>query len=82
MYVVQSFHQEKKQKKKSFKTQAWHSCSFTFISEQLFIYLSFSTMLQQAEVPEDSDEDDDPDEVFGFITMLNLTERKVRWLAN
>lgn len=34
--------------------------------------------LQQAEVPEDSD-DDDPDEVFGFITMLNLTERKVTW---
>lgn len=33
---------------------------------------------QQAEVPEDSD-DDDPDEVFGFITMLNLTERKVTW---
>lgn len=33
-------------------------------------------MLQQADVPEDSD-DDDPDEVFGFITMLNLTERKV-----
>lgn len=32
--------------------------------------------VQQAEVPEDSD-DDDPDEVFGFITMLNLTERKV-----
>lgn len=32
---------------------------------------------QQAEVPEDSD-DDDPDEVFGFITMLNLTERKVK----
>lgn len=31
---------------------------------------------QQAEVPEDSD-DDDPDEVFGFISMLNLTERKV-----
>ena len=34
------------------------------------------TLLQQAEVPEDSD-DDDPDEVFGFISMLNLTERKV-----
>lgn len=34
------------------------------------------TLLQQADVPEDSD-DDDPDEVFGFITMLNLTERKV-----
>lgn len=33
-------------------------------------------LLQQAEVPEDSD-DEDPDEVFGFITMLNLTERKV-----
>lgn len=32
--------------------------------------------LQQAEVPEDSD-DNDPDEVFGFISMLNLTERKV-----
>lgn len=27
-------------------------------------------------MPEDSD-DDDPDEVYGFITMLNLTERKV-----
>ncbi|XP_068161096.1 protein BCCIP homolog isoform X2 [Antennarius striatus] len=33
------------------------------------------TVVKQAEVPEDSD-DDDPDEVFGFITMLNLTERK------
>ena len=33
---------------------------------------------QQAEVPEDSDDDEDPaDEVFGFISMLNLTERKV-----
>lgn len=31
-------------------------------------------------MPEDSD-DDDPDEVFGFITMLNLTERKVTALA-
>uniref|UniRef100_A0A4W5LGK6 BRCA2 and CDKN1A interacting protein n=1 Tax=Hucho hucho TaxID=62062 RepID=A0A4W5LGK6_9TELE len=32
---------------------------------------------QQAEVPEDSEEDEDPaDEVFGFISMLNLTERK------
>uniref|UniRef100_A0A4W6F6K0 Protein BCCIP homolog n=1 Tax=Lates calcarifer TaxID=8187 RepID=A0A4W6F6K0_LATCA len=34
------------------------------------------SVIKQAEVPEDSD-DDDPDEVFGFITMLNLTERKV-----
>ncbi|XP_041830124.1 protein BCCIP homolog [Melanotaenia boesemani] len=33
------------------------------------------SVIKQAEVPEDSD-DDDPDEVFGFITMLNLTERK------
>ncbi|XP_016536168.1 protein BCCIP homolog isoform X1 [Poecilia formosa] len=33
------------------------------------------SVVKQAEVPEDSD-DDDPDEVFGFITMLNLTERK------
>ncbi|XP_068610593.1 protein BCCIP homolog [Brachionichthys hirsutus] len=33
------------------------------------------TVVKQADVPEDSDEDD-PDEVFGFITMLNLTERK------
>ncbi|CAK6956784.1 protein BCCIP homolog [Scomber scombrus] len=33
------------------------------------------SVIRQAEVPEDSD-DDDPDEVFGFITMLNLTERK------
>ncbi|XP_077595039.1 protein BCCIP homolog [Stigmatopora nigra] len=33
------------------------------------------SVIKQAEVPEDSD-DDDPDEVFGFITMINLTERK------
>ncbi|KAF7661477.1 hypothetical protein LDENG_00260910 [Lucifuga dentata] len=33
------------------------------------------SVIRQAEVPEDSD-DDDPDEVFGFISMLNLTERK------
>ncbi|XP_078135554.1 protein BCCIP homolog [Sander vitreus] len=33
------------------------------------------SVIKQAEVPEDSD-DDDPDEVFGFISMLNLTERK------
>lgn len=38
------------------------------------------SLLQQAEVPEDSD-DDDPDEVFGLTTMLNLTERKVTPLA-
>lgn len=38
-------------------------------------------MLQQAEVPEDSDDDGDPDEVFGLTTMLNLTERKVTALA-
>ena len=37
-------------------------------------FLHFSC--KQAEVPEDSDEDD-PDEVFGFISLLNLTERKV-----
>ncbi|XP_075999735.1 protein BCCIP homolog [Genypterus blacodes] len=33
------------------------------------------SVIRQAEVPEDSDEED-PDEVFGFISMLNLTERK------
>ncbi|KAK5851022.1 hypothetical protein PBY51_001848 [Eleginops maclovinus] len=33
------------------------------------------SVIKQAEVPEDSD-DEDPDEVFGFISMLNLTERK------
>ncbi|XP_063048646.1 BRCA2 and CDKN1A-interacting protein-like, partial [Engraulis encrasicolus] len=32
-------------------------------------------LAQQAEVPEDSD-DEDPDEVFGFISLVNLTERK------
>ncbi|XP_051926859.1 protein BCCIP homolog [Hippocampus zosterae] len=36
------------------------------------------SVIKQAEVPEDSD-DDDPDEVFGFITMLNLTEQKARF---
>ncbi|XP_030630126.1 protein BCCIP homolog [Chanos chanos] len=34
------------------------------------------SVIKQAEVPEDSDSDDDLDEVFGFITLLNLTERK------
>ncbi|XP_054625086.1 protein BCCIP homolog isoform X1 [Dunckerocampus dactyliophorus] len=33
------------------------------------------SVIKQAEVPEDSD-DEDPDEVFGFITMLNLTEKR------
>ncbi|KAM4525701.1 protein BCCIP homolog [Fundulus diaphanus] len=33
------------------------------------------SVVKQAEVPEDCD-DDDPDEVFGFISILNLTERK------
>ncbi|XP_016383673.1 protein BCCIP homolog, partial [Sinocyclocheilus rhinocerous] len=33
-------------------------------------------LLQQAEVPEDSDDEADPDEVFGFISMVNLTERQ------
>lgn len=42
---------------------------------------SLFTVLQQAEVPEDSDDDGDPDEVFGLTTMLNLTERKVTTLA-
>lgn len=45
---------------------AWFSARFP----------SLFPLLQQAEVPEDSD-DDDPDEVFGLTTMLNLTERKV-----
>ncbi|XP_064001370.1 BRCA2 and CDKN1A-interacting protein isoform X2 [Pogoniulus pusillus] len=36
------------------------------------------SIIKQAEVPEesDNDEDDDDDEVFGFISCLNLTERK------
>ncbi|KAI9546841.1 hypothetical protein NQZ68_022786 [Dissostichus eleginoides] len=33
------------------------------------------SVIKQAEVPEDSD-DEDSDQVFGFISMLNLTERK------
>uniref|UniRef100_A0AAY4DPK2 Protein BCCIP homolog n=2 Tax=Denticeps clupeoides TaxID=299321 RepID=A0AAY4DPK2_9TELE len=32
--------------------------------------------IKQAELPEDSDDDDDPDEVLGFISMLNMTDRK------
>ncbi|XP_051968971.1 protein BCCIP homolog [Xyrauchen texanus] len=34
------------------------------------------SVIRQAEVPEDSDDEGDPDEVFGFISMLNLTERE------
>ncbi|TNN03433.1 protein BCCIP homolog [Takifugu flavidus] len=34
------------------------------------------SVVRQAEVPEDSDDDGEPDEVFGLTTMLNLTERK------
>ncbi|XP_071380087.1 protein BCCIP homolog [Centroberyx affinis] len=34
------------------------------------------SVIRQAEVPEDSDDEDNTDEVFGFISMLNLTERK------
>lgn len=34
-------------------------------------------LLQQAEVPEDSDDEGDQDEVFGFISMVNITERQV-----
>lgn len=41
--------------------------------------ISLSFIKQQAEVQEDSSDDDDvdDDEVFGFISFLNLTERKV-----
>ncbi|KAK9965919.1 hypothetical protein ABG768_004983 [Culter alburnus] len=34
------------------------------------------SVIRQAEVPEDSDDEGDPDEVFGFISMVNLTERQ------
>ncbi|XP_033886403.3 BRCA2 and CDKN1A-interacting protein-like [Acipenser ruthenus] len=34
------------------------------------------SVIRQADIPEDSDNDDDIDEVFGFISLLNLTERK------
>ncbi|XP_072523355.1 protein BCCIP homolog [Salminus brasiliensis] len=33
------------------------------------------SVIRQSEVPDDSD-DEDPDEVFGFISIVNLTERK------
>ncbi|GAA6100563.1 protein BCCIP homolog [Tachysurus ichikawai] len=33
------------------------------------------SVIRQAEVPDDSD-NEDPDEVFGFISIINLTERK------
>lgn len=38
--------------------------------------LALCIRLQQAEVPDDSD-NEDPDEVFGFISIINLTDRKV-----
>ncbi|XP_062435572.1 BRCA2 and CDKN1A-interacting protein isoform X2 [Rhea pennata] len=34
------------------------------------------SIIKQAEIQEDSGDDDDEDEVFGFISLLNLTERK------
>lgn len=40
--------------------------------------VAFPSIQQQAEMQEDSsDDDEDDDEVFGFISCLNLTERKV-----
>lgn len=40
--------------------------------------IAFPFIQQQAEVQEDSsDDEEDDDEVFGFISCLNLTERKV-----
>lgn len=38
--------------------------------------LGLCICLQQAEVSDDSDTED-PDEVFGFISIINLTDRKV-----
>ncbi|KAM9133169.1 BRCA2 and CDKN1A-interacting protein [Pangshura tecta] len=34
------------------------------------------SVIKQAEVQEESDDEDEEDEVFGFISLLNLTERK------
>lgn len=35
------------------------------------------SVIKQTDVSEDSDEEVDEDEIFGFISLLNLTERKV-----
>lgn len=40
--------------------------------------LALRICLQQAELPDDSD-NEDPDEVFGFISIINLTDRKVEY---
>lgn len=36
---------------------------------------------QQTDVSEDSDDEVDEDEIFGFISLLNLTERKVGFIG-
>lgn len=36
-------------------------------------------MFQQCDIPDDSDEDDDDDTVLGLISVINMTERKVRF---
>ena len=41
----------------------------------------FFFLKQQTDVSEDSDDDVDEDEIFGFISLLNLTERKVGFIG-
>ena len=41
----------------------------------------FFFLKQQTDVSEDSDDEVDEDEIFGFISLLNLTERKVGFIG-
>ncbi|CAK6436007.1 unnamed protein product [Pipistrellus nathusii] len=46
------------------------------LTELLIQQSHIGSVIKQTDVSEDSDDDVDEDEVFGFISLLNLTERK------
>lgn len=48
----------------------------TELTDLLIQQNHIGSVIKQTNVSEDSDDDEDEDEIFGFISLLNLTERK------